>query len=43
MPQVRIDQKAPGFMLRDLNGEVFSLSDYEGKNIVVLVFNRGFT
>jgi peroxiredoxin len=43
MPQVKIDRNAPGFMLRDFDGKVFSLSDNEGKYIVVLIFNRGFT
>jgi peroxiredoxin len=34
---------APDFELTDTEGSVFRLSDYRGKNHVVLVFNRGFT
>jgi peroxiredoxin len=33
--------KAPLFSAEDYRGETISLSDYSGKN-VVLVFNRGF-
>ena len=43
MAQVKIDKKAPNFSLVDFNGIPFSLSDFEDKNIVLLIFNRGFT
>ncbi|MBN1497458.1 MAG: redoxin domain-containing protein [Spirochaetes bacterium] len=39
----RVDPKpAPDFHLTDSNGRPVKLSDYKGKKIVVLVFNRGF-
>lgn len=34
---------APEFELTDTNGQSVRLSDYCGRKIVVLVFNRGFT
>jgi peroxiredoxin len=41
-----IDEKqtplAPDFTATDSEGRVLHLSDYRGKNNVVLVFNRGF-
>ncbi len=33
---------APDFELPDFTGKPVRLSDYRGKAIVVLVFNRGF-
>ncbi len=33
---------APDFALADVSGRVVRLSDYRGKENVVLVFNRGF-
>jgi peroxiredoxin len=33
---------APDFALKDTNGNTIHLSDYRGKQAVVLVFNRGF-
>jgi peroxiredoxin len=41
MPKVEINAPAPDFELADLNGTKVRLSDYRGKNIL-LVFNRGF-
>jgi peroxiredoxin len=34
---------APDFELADTAGQLVRLSDYRGKQHVVLVFNRGFT
>ncbi len=34
---------APDFSLADTNGKAHRLSDYRGKQPVVLVFNRGFS
>ena len=38
-----VGQPAPDFELRDLNGEMISLSDYRGKKSVVLTFVYGDT
>jgi peroxiredoxin len=43
MAQVQIDSPAPDFTLTDFNGQAVSLSDFKGKQNVLLVFNRGFT
>lgn len=43
MARVSIDQIAPDFSLPDYHGQVVRLSDYRGKQKVLLVFNRGFT
>jgi peroxiredoxin len=39
--RVKIDATAPDFALEDMHGRMVRLSDFRGKN-VVLVFNRGF-
>jgi peroxiredoxin len=36
-------EPAPDFTLIDTSGRDASLSDFHGRNHVVLVFNRGFT
>ena len=41
MPQVALNTPAPDFELTDYNGKPVRLSDYRGRN-VLLVFNRGF-
>lgn len=41
MARVSINTLAPDFELVDYKGVKFRLSDYRGKNIL-LVFNRGF-
>jgi peroxiredoxin len=33
---------APEFTAADSEGKIIKLSDYRGKNNVVLIFNRGF-
>jgi len=43
MPRVEINKIAPDFSLESFTGKIVSLSDYLGKNHVLLVFNRGFT
>lgn len=40
--KVQLDQPAPDFALPDLNGQMIRLSDFRGRQHVVLVFNRGF-
>ncbi len=40
---MQIDEKAPDFTISDLQGQRVSLSDYQGKNNVVLVFMRGLS
>lgn len=39
--RVQLDQVAPDFQLDDFDGQPVRLSDYRGKQHVVLVFNRG--
>lgn len=43
MPQVKINAPAPDFTLKNYQGVPVSLSDFEGEQNVLLVFNRGFT
>jgi peroxiredoxin len=40
--QVELNTAAPDFTLADFNGNLVRLSDYKGKNHVMLVLNRGF-
>jgi peroxiredoxin len=42
MAQVKIDAPAPDFTLADYQGNDVTLSDFKGKQNVLLVFNRGF-
>ncbi len=42
MSRVELNQSAPNFTLADFNGNEISLSDFQGKKNVLLVFNRGF-
>ena len=42
MSQVELNTAAPDFALADFNGNLVRLSDYKGKNNVMLVLNRGF-
>jgi peroxiredoxin len=42
MPRVSLNQNAPNFSLTDFSGNMVSLSDYQGKKNVLLVFNRTF-
>ena len=41
MPKVALNTPAPDFILADFTGKAICLSEYRGKN-VLLVFNRGF-
>ena len=41
MSRISINTPAPDFELADINGKPVRLSDFRGKNIL-LVFNRGF-
>jgi len=43
MPQVSLNTPAPNFTLQNFRGDTVSLSDFQGKSNVLLVFNRGFT
>lgn len=40
--RIQQGEKAHDFTLQDAQGNSFSLSDYEGKHNVYLIFNRGF-
>ena len=40
--KVKVGEKPPNFKLENTRGEKISLSDFEGKQNVYLVFNRGF-
>jgi len=42
MPRVSLDRIAPDFSLPDFSGKLISLSEFRGRNNVLLVFNRGF-
>jgi thioredoxin-dependent peroxiredoxin len=43
MAQVKLNAPAPDFTLADYEGNEVSLSQFKGKQHVLLVFNRGFT
>jgi peroxiredoxin len=42
MAQVELNAPAPDFTLADYEGKEVSLSQFKGKQHVLLVFNRGF-
>ena len=42
MAQVELNAPAPDFTLTDYQGNEVSLSQFKGKQRVLLVFNRGF-
>ena len=42
MAKVRLNMPALDFTLTDVRGQEIKLSDFYGKQPVVLVFNRGF-
>ena len=42
MPKVSINSPAPDFTLEDYTGQPVSLSAFQGKKNVLLVFNRTF-
>ena len=41
--RIKVGEKSRDFKLKDTNGEMISLSDFEGKKNIYLIFNRGFT
>jgi len=42
MSKVSLNNPAPDFELSDFDGRIVCLSDFQGKQNVLLVFNRGF-
>jgi len=42
MPKVALNKPAPNFTLQNFQGNAVSLSDFSGKENILLVFNRGF-
>lgn len=42
MPKVALNTPAPEIELTDYKGQTIRLSDFRGKDNVLLVFNRGF-
>ena len=42
MSKVQLNSPAPDFMLANFEGEAVKLSNFKGKQHVLLVFNRGF-
>jgi peroxiredoxin len=40
--RISLDEKYRDFTLEDTQGEMISLSDFEGQKNIYLVFNRGF-
>ena len=42
MSRVALDQPAPDFTLTDFKGNEVRLSDFQDRQNVLLVFNRGF-
>lgn len=42
MTKIQVGVVAPDFTLTDTWGQSVSLSDFQGRKHVVLVFNRGF-
>ncbi len=42
MPKVPLNTPAPDFELTDFDGQPVRLSQFQGKQQVLLVFNRGF-
>jgi len=42
MSRAELNKPAPNFTLTDFNGREVSLTDFQGKKNVLVVFNRGF-
>jgi peroxiredoxin Q/BCP len=40
---IEVGRNAPGFALRDENGNVVKLSEYEGRRVVVFFFPKAMT
>ena len=43
MPKAQLNTQAPNFTLTNFKGQSINLTDFEEKQNVLLVFNRGFT
>lgn len=42
MSKVQVNMKAPDFTLPDVHNTPVTLSEFQGRKNVVMVFNRGF-
>ncbi len=42
MSKMQVNMKAPDFTLSDVHNTPVTLSDFQNKKNVILVFNRGF-
>jgi len=42
MSRAELNKPAPNFTLTDFNGREINVKDFQGKQNVLLVFNRGF-
>jgi peroxiredoxin len=42
MSRAELNEPAPNFTLIDFTGREVSLTDFQGKKNILLVFNRGF-
>ncbi|SCZ80943.1 hypothetical protein SAMN03080599_02527 [Acidaminobacter hydrogenoformans DSM 2784] len=42
MSSVALNKEAPDFQMDDYKGDLFKLSDFQGKSNVLIVLNRGF-
>jgi peroxiredoxin len=42
MAKVQLHTQAPDFTLKNFDDQPLTLSDFQGKKHVILVFNRGF-
>ena len=42
MPKVTLNTPAPNFEMSDFRDQSIRMSDFQGKQHVLLVFNRGF-
>lgn len=42
LERIKVGDRAPDFVLENMDGQRISLSDFRGKKNVVLVFNRGY-
>jgi peroxiredoxin len=42
MASIEVNKEAPDFDIEDFKGNKFKLSNFRGKNNVLIVLNRGF-